>query len=64
MNEHTDIWTLDDCAAHFKCSPPTVKKMCKQKSLPYFMMGRLWRFRRVAVLRWELEQMKMQEQVA
>lgn len=54
----SDIWTLDETAAHFKCSAPTVKKMTREKSLPYFMMGRLWRFRRVEVLAWEQTQMQ------
>ncbi len=58
MGDLPSIWSLDDCAEHFKCSTKTVQKMAREEKLPYFMMGRLWRFRSVDVLAWEQTQMQ------
>lgn len=52
----SQIWTLDDCAGHLRCSRPTVRKMAKTQGLPFFMIGRLWRFRSADVLAWEAKQ--------
>jgi hypothetical protein len=35
--------------------------MTRSKGLPYFMIGRLWRFRKVEVLAWEQAQMQNQQ---
>ncbi len=58
MSQQSDIWSLDDAAAHFKCSTKTVQKMARENGLPYFMMGRLWRFRAEDALAWEKSQMQ------
>lgn len=60
----SDIWSLDDCAAHFKCSTKTVQKMTREQKLPFFMMGRLWRFRSSDVLAWEKSQLQNTKEVA
>lgn len=54
----SEIWSLDDTAAHFKCSTKTVQKMARTQKLPFFMMGKLWRFRSADVLAWEQTQMQ------
>lgn len=64
MNEQSEIWSLDDAAAHFKCSTKTVQKMAREQALPYFMMGRLWRFRRIEILAWEQAQVQKTKEVA
>lgn len=64
MSEPSDMWSLDDAAAHFKCSTKHVQKMAREQALPYFMMGRLWRFRRVEVLAWEQARVQNSKEVA
>lgn len=64
MSDLPDIWSLDEAAAHFRCSTKTVQKMARDQALPYFMMGRLWRFRRSDILAWEQAQMKNPKEVA
>lgn len=64
MIDPTAIWSLDDTAAHFKCSTKTIQKMAREQKLPYFMMGRLWRFRSADVLAWEQAQMHNPKEVA
>jgi excisionase family DNA binding protein len=49
----SEILSLDEAAAHFKCSTKTVQKMAREQELPYFMMGKLWRFRRSELRAWE-----------
>lgn len=56
--EESAILSLDDVAEHFKCSTKSVQKMTREKALPFFMVGRLWRFRRADVLVWEEAQMQ------
>lgn len=60
----SDIWSLDDAAEHFKCSTKHVQKMARTQRLPYFMMGRLWRFPRAEVLAWEQAQIAKSKEVA
>ena len=64
MRKARSIWTLDEAAAHFKCCTKTVQKMAQQRGLPYFMMGRLWRFQRADVLAWQQAQRQNAKEVA
>lgn len=64
MNEPSNILSLDEAAAYFKCSTKTVQRMCRARKLPYFMMGKLWRFRRTDLLSWEQAQMQNAVEVA
>jgi len=64
VKQDSAIWSLDDTAEHFKCSTKTVQKMTREAKLPFFMLGRLWRFRRADVLAWEQAQMQNSKEVA
>ena len=57
-DESAPVWSLEMCAKHFGCSTKTVQEATRVNGLPYFMLGRLWRFRRADVLAWEEKQIQ------
>ena len=64
MSELNEIWSLEDAAKHFRCSTKTVQKMTREHKLPFFMLGKLWRFRRDDVLIWQQAQVRNAKEVA
>lgn len=44
-----EIWTPTDVASYFGCSLPSARKLMRE-SLPFFLVGRLMRVRRVDVM--------------
>lgn len=63
MSEDT-IWSLADAAEHLKCCGKSVQKLTAEQGLPFFMIGRLWRFRRADVLAWQAAQIAATKAVA
>jgi excisionase family DNA binding protein len=62
--EDDAVWSLAETARHFVCSTKTVQMLCREQGLPFFMIGRLWRFRRSDVLAWQAAQIEASKAVA
>lgn len=59
-----EVWSLDDAAQHLKCCGKSVQRLTRERGLPFFMIGRLWRFRRSDVLAWQAAQIEASKAVA
>jgi excisionase family DNA binding protein len=52
MVEAGDFWTVEEVAAYLRLPQSTVYKLAQDKILPGFKVGKHWRFRREAILKW------------
>jgi excisionase family DNA binding protein len=58
------VWSLSRTAEHFGCCTKSVQALCRDEGLPFFMVGRLWRFRRADVIAWQAAQVEASKAVA
>lgn len=42
--ENEYLWTVRDVAKYLRLAPGTVQKMARDKKIPGFKFGKLWRF--------------------
>ena len=52
----TDIFNISEAAAFLSVHEQTLRKLARRGAIPSFKVGRDWRFRREALLRWSEEQ--------
>lgn len=48
----SDVMTAEEVAELLRVSRPTLRKLIEKDGLPAIHLGRLWRFKRSAVLAW------------
>jgi excisionase family DNA binding protein len=50
MSTTTDqLWTVDELAGYLKLQPETVRGMARRGELPGIKIGKVWRFRKLAI---------------
>lgn len=52
MADTEDFWTAEEVAIYLRLPQSTVYKLAQDKILPGFKVGKHWRFRREAILKW------------
>ena len=52
MVEAGDFWTVEEVAVYLRLPQSTVYKLAQDRVLPGFKVGKHWRFRREAILKW------------
>ncbi|OGN92428.1 MAG: hypothetical protein A2Z71_09600 [Chloroflexi bacterium RBG_13_50_21] len=43
------LWTVEEVASYLKLQPETVRSMARRGELPAIKLGKVWRFRKVAI---------------
>ena len=52
MADTDEFWTAEEVSAYLRIPQSTTYKFAQEKVLPGFKVGKHWRFRRAAILRW------------
>ena len=56
MTRNPDVFTIREAAAFLGAHEQTVRRLARRHAIPAFKVGKDWRFRREALLRWAEEQ--------
>ncbi len=50
ITELTDpLWTVEDMAGYLQLQPETIRSMARRGELPAIKLGKVWRFRKIAI---------------
>ena len=52
MAETDEFWTAEEVSIYLRIPQSTIYKLAQDKVLPGFKVGKHWRFRREAILKW------------
>ncbi|MHB8135972.1 MAG: helix-turn-helix domain-containing protein [Anaerolineaceae bacterium] len=52
MAEMDEFWTAEEVSNYLRIPQSTIYKLAQDKVLPGFKVGKHWRFRREAILKW------------
>lgn len=52
MADTDEFWTAEEVSGYLRIPQSTIYKLAQDKVLPGFKVGKHWRFRREAILKW------------
>lgn len=52
MVEIDEFWTAEEVSTYLRIPQSTIYKLAQDKVLPGFKVGKHWRFRREAIIKW------------
>jgi len=52
MADTDEFWTAEEVSNYLRIPQSTIYKLAQDKVLPGFKVGKHWRFRREAILKW------------
>lgn len=52
MDNANEFWTAEEVSNYLRIPQSTIYKLAQDKILPGFKVGKHWRFRRDAILKW------------